>query len=70
MCIKFDAWCVIASFYYDYLEDITKIGKQISQEMERLERPKNPYTLDEIVISAPSSKNVTTNDNKKDNDSY
>ena len=38
--------------------------------MERLERPKNPYTLDEIVISAPSSKNVTTNDNKKDYDSH
>ena len=38
--------------------------------MERLERPKNPYILDEIVISAPSSKNVTTNDNKKDNDSH
>ena len=38
--------------------------------MERLESPKNPYTLDEIVISAPSFKNVTTNDNKKDNDSH
>lgn len=43
-------------FYYDYLEDITKIGKQISQEMERLERPKNTYTLDEIVISVPPLK--------------
>ena len=38
MCIKFDAWWVIASFYYDYLEDITKIGKQILQEMERYDK--------------------------------
>ena len=39
-------------------------------EAKNGERPKNPYILEEIVISAPSSKNVTTNDNKKDNDSH
>ena len=30
-------------FYYDYLENITKIGKQISQEMERYDKESKRY---------------------------
>ena len=30
-------------FYYDYLGNITKIGKQISQEMERYDKESKRY---------------------------
>jgi len=30
-------------FYYDYLEDTTKIRKQISQEMERYDKESKRY---------------------------